>query len=653
MNKPKRTIIKTIFLSGLALLAIINISYGQTKADKIDKLMNAFAEYGAFNGSVLVAHEGEVIYKKGFGFANIEWDIPNQPNTKHRLGSITKLFTAMLIVKLASENKLKLEAPISTYLTDYPKTNGDLVTVQHLMDHTSGIPNYTDIRGFMRTVHNPYSHEEMMGFFADSTLQFTPGEKYSYSNSGYYILGLIIEKVTGQSYEQVLQDKILSPIKMNNTGYDHHRTVLKNRATGYNRERNHRYFVNADYINMSIPYAAGSMYSTVEDLFLWDQALYTEELLSQKDMEIFLDPEEDFWEMSIGNTNDVVRATGHTGGVNGFYTQFTRVPANKSLIVLLSNTGRTSLSEMTVSILGILHDKSYDFPKNSIATSLFDVIENEGVEVALTHYNAIKDSEHSYLKEEEMNEVGYNLLFSNRVKEAAFILKLNVEAFPASFNVYDSYGEVLLALGKEEEAIKNYKKSVALNPDNENGIKMLKEIEKEDLALLETDSTWGKEIFLFPISFAPALNYQGFEDARFPKGWGKIESDEFWSYAFAWSIGQNTELGEAELKDNLQIYFDGLMNVVNKDKELVVPPTSVLLHKRKAIGDSTRYEGEVHVYDAFHTKKNMTLHVTIEQGYCEKNKKSITLFRFSPKEFGSEIWLKLNQVKLRGDVCDL
>lgn len=478
MNSFQTTISRTAFLGIFTLLSIANFSFGQAKADKIDELMSTYAEYGKFNGSVLVAEKGEVIYKKGFGLANMEWDIPNQPDTKFRLASITKLFTAMLIVQLASENKLKLDAPISTYLPDYPKPNGDLITIQHLFDHTSGIPNFTDIPRFSRLERNRYSHEEMMGFFADSVLQFTPGEKYAYSNSGYYLLGVIVEKVTGKSYEQVLQDKIFTPLKMNNSGYDHHSTILKNRASGYEREWNHRFFINASYIDMSIPYAAGAIYSTVEDLFLYDQALYTEKLLSKKYMDILFDPEDDFGGMPIGNTQDEVWVTGAEGGINGFNTLLRRVPSNRSFIILLNNTGwvSASLHEITRAINGILHEKPYDLPKRSIALSLFDVIEKEGVTVARSHYKEVKDSSHCYLNEDEMNQVGYQLLNSDRANEAAFIFKLNVEAFPNSWNVYDSYGEALLAIGDKTEAIKNYQKSVELNPDNENGIRVLKEL---------------------------------------------------------------------------------------------------------------------------------------------------------------------------------
>lgn len=484
MNKLKRTIAKTVFLGVFTLITITHVSCGQTKTDKLDKLISTYAEYGKFNGSVLVAEKGEVIYKKGFGLANMEWNIPNKSDTKHRLGSITKQFTSMLIIQLVQQGKLKLDVPISTYLPDYPKKNGDAITIHHLLTHTSGTPSYTSYPNYREMMSEAYRPDEIVRLFADSSLQFKPGERFEYSNSGYILLGFIIEKVTGKSYEQVLQDNIFTPLRMNNTGYEHHRTLLMYRASGY--DKNGRNYVNASFLDMSVPYAAGALYSTVEDLYLWDQALYTEKLLPKKYMDLLFDKHTPAFgqhygygwqigEMAIGSTQERLQTINHGGGINGFNTLITRIPSDKSLIVFLNNTGGAPLQEMTVAISGILYDKTYNFPKKSIAYSLLDVIEKDGIEAALSHYKEIKDSSGYYLRENEINDVGYVLLQSNKAKEAAAIFKINVGAFPRAFNVYDSYGEALMVLGNKTEAIENYKKSVQLNPGNAGGIKVLKE----------------------------------------------------------------------------------------------------------------------------------------------------------------------------------
>lgn len=479
----------------IAFVATITLSFSQTKTAQLDALLTQYNQYGQFTGSVLVSDNGQVLYKKGFGMANMEWDIANTPDTKHRLGSITKPFTAMLIMQLVAEGKLDLQAKVSTYLPDYSKTNGDKITIHHLLTHTSGTPNYTSFPDFFKKrSRDPYSPTEMVEMFADSSLIFTPGERFAYSNSGYIVLGAIIEKVTGKPYEEVLQEKILTPLKMNNTGYDHHSTVLKKRASGY--EMKGSIPENAPYLDMSIPYAAGSLYSTVEDLFLWDQALYTEKLLPKKyrDMlfEKYVSAFGEYYgygwnvgEMAIGNTKDSLSFIGHSGGINGFTTFFMRMPEERASVILLNNTRNAPMDDITIAINGILRGATYDLPKRSLANSLLTEIMDKGLKTGLSYYAHNKDSDEYVLSENEMNSIGYTLLKEGKKMEAEAVFKLNVEAFPNSSNVYDSYGEALMEQGKNDLAIVNYKKSITLNPGNQNGIAMLKKLGVETESILK------------------------------------------------------------------------------------------------------------------------------------------------------------------------
>lgn len=459
---------------------------GQTKANKIDELISTYADYGEFSGSVLVAEEGEIIFKKGFGNANMEWNIPNQPDTKFRLASITKQFTAMLILQLVSENKLDLHMPISTYLPDYPKKNAEKITIHHLLTHSSGTPRIDDSIKHKDMERDRSIPDELLKIFAEGELKFTPGENFSYSNEGYNLLGVIIEKVTGTSYETALQDKIFTPLEMFNTGFDHNSTILDKRASGYSRLFYGEY-INSNFIDMSLPYAAGSIYSTIDDLFLWDKALYTEKLLPKKHLELLFkthisarDRHYGYgWfigKIPIGNTKSNVQSNYHGGDINGFNTRITRIQSNKSLIVLLNNTDRAPLYEMTIAINGILHNESYNFPKKSVAYTLFDTIDKEGINKGIQFYKKFKNNNTYYLSEKEMNIVSSKFLQADRADIAADILKLAIEAFPNAFNLYNSYGEVLLTLGKKEKAIENYKKSVELNPKNKNEIRVLKEL---------------------------------------------------------------------------------------------------------------------------------------------------------------------------------
>ncbi len=479
--------IKLIALFVLFQLSILSIS-AQDKAQQIEQLLGKYNEYGQFNGSALVAENGKVIFKKGFGSANMEWDIPNQSDTKFRLGSISKQFTALLIVKLAEEGKIKLDAPISTYLPDYPKENGAKITTHQLLTHTSGIPNYTNAPDFFKDkARNPYTPEAFVKTFSSLPLDFTPGEKFNYSNSGYFLLGYIIEKVTGKTYEQYLQEVIFTPLKMVNSGYDHSDVILKNRAAGY--ERKGKLISNASYIDMSLPYAAGSLYSTVEDLYLWDQALYTNKLLSAKSMESLFKPYISVGKAAYGYgwfTEEVdngdkgkLRRIGHGGGINGFNTIITRYPADKNLIVLLNNTGGTVLGEMNDAICAILYNNPFAQPKRSLAFELLETFTSKGTKAGVESYNKLKNDPTYNIKENDMNRVGYQLLQDGKKKEAIEVFKINVTTFPKSGNAYDSLGEAYLADGDKKLAIANYTKSVELDPSNEGGKKALADLLKK------------------------------------------------------------------------------------------------------------------------------------------------------------------------------
>ncbi len=471
----------------LALLSLLTVNanvFAQGKAKKIDELMSLYHSLGQFNGSVLVAEKGNVIYKKGFGLANMEWNIANQPDTEFRLGSITKQFTSMLIMQLVEQGKIKLDGKLSDYLPDYRKDTGDKVTIHHLLTHTSGIPSYTGLPRFFQDVsRNPYAVEEFVKKYCSGDLEFEPGSKFSYNNSGYFLLGAIIEKITGKPYEQVLKEKILDPLGMKDTGYDHSNTLIRRRAAGY--EKSPDGIVNAPYLDMSLPYAAGSLYSTVEDLYVWDQALYTEKLLSAKYKEIMFKPFLNHYAYGwgvegqpLGETKETTSAIAHSGGINGFNTLIVRLVDDKHLIVLLNNTGGAKLGEMAKNISAILYDKPYGLPKKSVMDALAKTIMEKDITSAISQYRDLKTNQaKAYdFSEPELNMLGYRLLAMKKVKEAIELFKLNVEAYPQSSNAYDSLAEAYMIDGDKELSIKNYKRSLELNPQNTNAVEMLKKL---------------------------------------------------------------------------------------------------------------------------------------------------------------------------------
>jgi CubicO group peptidase (beta-lactamase class C family) len=310
-------------------------------ASRVDEYMNAAARAGKFSGSVLLARDGKVILSKGYGMASLELMTPNTPQMKFRIGSLSKQFTAMAIMILQERGKLSVQDSVCQSVPECPKAWAG-VTLHHLLTHTSGIPELLSFPDFQQTMALPSTPAQTVERFRQKPLEFEPGAKFKYSNSGYVLLGYIIERVTGQTYEAFLQENIFSPLKMTGTGSDHNELVIKNRAAGYTKRRD--VIINAPYIDMTIPTGGGSLYSTVEDLFLWDQALEAERLLKKSSYEMMFKPyatadwgDGAAYGWFIGRAGSKHRYMGFTGGINGFAAQIMRYTDERVLIVVLSN----------------------------------------------------------------------------------------------------------------------------------------------------------------------------------------------------------------------------------------------------------------------------------------------------------------------------
>ena len=335
--------------------------------------MQAQARVSGFSGVVLVARDGTSIVSKGYGRANAEWDIANTPQTKFRLGSITKQFTAALVLRLQEQKKLTVQDPICTYVAPCP----DLwkpISIHHLLTHTSGIPSYTGLPDYKNTMMVPRTIEQMVAVFRDLPLEFAPGEKFKYSNSGYFLLGVIIEKVAGKKYEDALRDEIFTPLGMKDSGYDWSEPLLPRRAAGYTKQGDT--LVNAKPLDMQQPYSAGSLYSTVEDLLIWDQALYTDRLLPETARRAMYTPFKDNyaygWSIRPADKAATGRLQiGHGGGINGFATMITRVPDDRLAVIVLSNVDNISAGNVARDLIAITYGLPYQTPvaRTSITVS--------------------------------------------------------------------------------------------------------------------------------------------------------------------------------------------------------------------------------------------------------------------------------------------
>lgn len=494
----------------LYLASLTSPLLAASKAESIDALVRKYNELRQFNGTVLVADASGVIHKKGYGYANFEWQIPNAPDVRFRLGSITKQFTSMVVMQLVSEGKIKLDDRITTYLTDYRKDTGDRITIAQLLNHTSGIPSYTGLPGFFANEsRNAYVPAAFVTKWASGDLEFEPGTKWAYNNSGYFLLGAIIEKVTGKTYAEAVQERIFGPLGMKASGYDLSAPLIPKRASGYQLVGGK--YVNAPYLDMTIPYAAGSLYSTVEDLFLWDRALYTDKLLKEDlKKQMFTPVLHDYgfgWAINKEKLDDQkteLNTIQHSGGIHGFNTLLVRVPERKELVVLLDNTSRGDMLDgLAASILSILHGVEPRQPRKSLADELQSV-DADGAAIVARYRELRRQKPDEYdFREPELNTLGYSLLRTGRTADAIAVFRLNVEMFPQSANAYDSLGESYAVAGNKDLALANYRKSLELNPGNTNAQEFIQRLEKP--AVTADDMKYPLDAFVGRYQLAPSF----------------------------------------------------------------------------------------------------------------------------------------------------
>ncbi len=294
------------------------------------------------------------------------------------------------------------------------------------------------------------------------------------------MLGAIIEQVTGEPYEKVLQENIFTPLGMDNSGFDHNEEIIQHRASGYDKDLDG--YRNTRYIDMSLPYSAGSLYSTVEDLNKWGEALYTDKLVSFESLKKMMTPYMNDYGYGLHiekismNGKDSLTVVGHSGSVNGFITNMVRIIDDKITVILLSNVTPVSINGITNNIVKALYGMPAAEPKESAAEVLLKLSKNMSIKDAVS--SVLKDKDKYAVNESELNQIGYRVMASGKLDEAIEIFKLNVELFPDSWNVYDSLGEAYLNSGDNKLALENYKKSVELNPKNEHGIEVIKKLEQ-------------------------------------------------------------------------------------------------------------------------------------------------------------------------------
>lgn len=522
----KRTLKISLFIV-TALLLWGSFILLQPEPKTIDGLMKSYENPGIkikirspFSGSVLVAKNEEIIFKGAYGDKDRETKEPNAINTKYGIGSVTKQFTAMLVMQLVEEGKLKLHDTIGTYLSYLPKEKGDHITIHQLLSHTSGLPHYNGLENIGVSLRDfgkkKYTPKDLCVLIGKTNLIDQPGVRFYYSSLGYDILGAILEKVSGKTFAELLNEKIVLPLKLKNTGFETNEFVSKELAKGYRYREVYGLdwwtsehggeTREAPFRDQSTAYAAGGMHSTVEDLFIWSQAVKSSKLLSPELTEIMLTPIKQGYSYGwVRNWDDIiekninVRLYGHGGALAG-NSAFIAVYDDGTTIIYLANRSNLKAEEILHQIhlrannlkdeyklKGYPNRSSYDkFTEAGGMNALQDYFNRLSKYSGYTvnpsnstmrgvmriHLNAGKVHVADSLKtvflktynpnENTLNDFGYYFLSSDYPKYALEFFKEGISRFPNSPNAWDSLGEAYLTNGNEEKAVTSYAKAVSI-----------------------------------------------------------------------------------------------------------------------------------------------------------------------------------------------
>lgn len=495
----------------LLLLSVTQLAAQTGQALKT--YFSTLAANGQFNGNVLVAQNGETVYEQSFGYADFENRIANKKTTAFAIASITKTITATAVLQLVHSGKIRVGDAVRNYLPWFPYGN---ITVRHLLSHTSGLPPYNAFFDSLRRQQpgKVFSNADVPGVFSSNPkpLLYQPGERGNYDNVNFLVLALLVEKVSGMPYAGYIQVHVLRPANMRSTALVPPRVQYGSQPLG---RLAHPYLYPHRYSDSMVrasrvPYVAsywsaynfsgfGDYVSTVGDLLNYDRAYYSGKLLpASLQAEMFTPVPLNDGKANPGNfglgwqvwtDTSLGKVVFHSGNATGLSCVLIRNLSKHQTIVVFDNI-HSNAQSAGFAALRLLNGISLPPPKKSLVAAYGKMLVKQGSAAARNLLNRLKsDSLHYYLSEDEMNSLGYDLMGgvnnpnpfrfpeAHKYAEALEVFRLNTELFPDSWNAYDSYGEILFTLGRKAEAIAMYKRSLALNPQNENGKKFLEQLQ--------------------------------------------------------------------------------------------------------------------------------------------------------------------------------
>lgn len=448
------------------LAALLLAAAAPVPTASLDAWLDAAAKYDTFSGTVLVARDGAPVFTASRGMANYELAVPATGATRYNLASLTKQFTAMAILQLQEQGKLRLTDSVCTYISRCPAA-WQKVTLHQLLTHTGGIPNVSSLPDWDETLaRHDYTPRQLVGLVETMPLDFPPGTKSHYSNTGYDLLGLVIERASGLSWGDYIEQRIFKPAGMTDSHIIAGRGLIPGRATGY-------YSLGTDFINAAPEspttlYASGGLVSTAADLLRWDAMLAPGKLVSQASIDAMFTPEKDGYGYGwrIGEKFGR-RETDHSGAGNGFSTYIIRFPADRLTVIVLGNSDRMSAAKVGNALAGITLGEPVKLPTPQLADLLWTKTVTAGAPAALALYDQTRAADPKAITDETLVDLGYELFEARRYPEARAMFTRNLALYPKSAYSLDGLADIALAEGNPAAAARYFEQSLKLDPKND------------------------------------------------------------------------------------------------------------------------------------------------------------------------------------------
>ena len=494
---------KTTILALAFLLFSVEVAAAYAvEANPIDEVFEYLEDNNLYNGVALVMNGGEVVCERTMGYANFEWGIPNTLDTRFKIGSISKQFTAVLALMLVEEDRLSLSDPVGKYLPELGRPWAGRVTIHHMLCQTSGIPNYTLLEGYLDGIDKKrFTRDEFLALLvADSLMNsrhFEPGSTFDYSNTNYFFMGIIIERVAGKPFEEVLREKILDPLAMKDTGAFDDLRLIRHRAYGYEKAPDDTYepTMHSSVSPKSVP--SGGLYSTAGDLLKWHRALQHNALLDDDLMGLFLEPHHKFsetegyayanyWTDYAPEGGRAVEVFEHGGSSFGTTCMFYRIPEEDLCIILLANGGigrENFLSSIAYTVIDALQGRPLTLPRCDLLGTIGYTAMVKGPDAVRDHYSFLKRHRREAYDfgSGQLSVVGQVMLmlFDDR-ETAELVFTMNSEEYPEEPSVWVDLGTLSLECGEVRQALEYLERAQTLAPGDED-IASLVETAREEL----------------------------------------------------------------------------------------------------------------------------------------------------------------------------